>query len=379
MIPVNKNLITIMLIGVLISCQNSNKESNSIKELKNEKETLIRQIDSLGKRLSSVESKISKFSSVDQLTNVTAIQLEEKEFRHYLEVQGIIKADQSVEIYPERNGTVKKIYVSEGDKVSKGQTLLKIDSSVIEASIAELKTQLDLAVTTFNRQERLWRKKIGSEIEFLNAKAKKEGLENSLKSLKAQADKLQISSPFDGKVDEIFLKQGGVANPMVKAVRIINLDKVHVEIEVTESYLEYIKVGSNVELFFPSVNKNLSAKVNQIGNYINPENRSFKVRVDIENKDNTLKANLLADVKINDFEKIGIVIPNDLIQKDGSGKLFVYTLNKNSGSYIVEKTVIHQERSYNNESLISKGLTVSSILVDKGSRLVSVGEKVLIK
>ena len=379
MIPVNKNLITIMLIGVLISCQNSNKESNSIKELKNEKETLIRQIDSLGKRLSSVESKISKFSSVDQLTNVTAIQLEEKEFRHYLEVQGIIKADQSVEIYPERNGTVKKIYVSEGDKVSKGQTLLKIDSSVIEASIAELKTQLDLAVTTFNRQERLWRKKIGSEIEFLNAKAKKEGLENSLKSLKAQADKLQISSPFDGKVDEIFLKQGGVANPMVKAVRIINLDKVHVEIEVTESYLEYIKVGSNVELFFPSVNKNLSAKVNQIGNYINPENRSFKVRVDIENKDNTLKANLLADVKINDFEKTGIVIPNALIQKDGSGKLFVYTLNKNSGSYIVEKTVIHQERSYNNESLISKGLTVSSILVDKGSRLVSVGEKVLIK
>ena len=379
MIPVNKNLITIILIGVLISCQNSNKESNSVKELKNEKETLIRQIDSLGKRLSSVESKISKFSSVDQLTNVTAIQLEEKEFRHYLEVQGIIKADQSVEIYPERNGTVKKIYVSEGDKVSKGQTLLKIDSSVIEASIAELKTQLDLAVTTFNRQERLWRKKIGSEIEFLNAKAKKEGLENSLKSLKAQADKLQISSPFDGKVDEIFLKQGGVANPMVKAIRIINLDKVHVEIEVTESYLEYIKVGSIVELFFPSVNKNLSAKVNQIGNYINPENRSFKVRVDIENKDNTLKANLLADVKINDFEKTGIVIPNDLIQKDGSGKLFVYTLNKNSGSYIVEKTVIHQERSYNNESLISKGLTVGSILVDKGSRLVSVGEKVLIK
>ena len=243
MIPVNKNLITIMLIGVLISCQNSNKESNSIKELKNEKETLIRQIDSLGKRLSSVESKISKFSSVDQLTNVTAIHLEEKEFRHYLEVQGIIKAAQSVEIYPERNGTVKKIYVNEGDKVFKGQTLLKIDSSIIEASIAELKTQLDLAITTFNRQERLWEEKIGSEIEFLNAKAKKEGLENSLKSLKAQADKLQISSPFDGKVDEIFLKQGGVANPMVKAVRIINLDKVHVEIEVTESYLEYIKVG----------------------------------------------------------------------------------------------------------------------------------------
>ena len=379
MIPVNKNLITTMLIGVLISCQNSNKESNSIKQLKNEKETLIRQIDSLGKRLASVESKISKFSSVDQLTNVTAIQLEEKEFRHYLEVQGIIKADQSVEIYPERNGTVKKIYVSGGDKVSKGQTLLKIDSSVIEASIAELKTQLDLAVTTFNRQERLWGEKIGSEIEFLNAKAKKEGLESSLKNLKAQANKLQISSPFEGKVDEIFLKQGGFANPMVKAIRIINLDKVHVEIEVTESYLEYIKVGSNVELFFPSVNKKLSAKVNQIGNYINPENRSFKVRVDVENKDNTLKANLLADVKINDFEKIGIVIPNDLIQKDGSGKLFVYTLNKNSGSYIVEKTVILQERSYNNESLISSGLEVGSILIDKGSRLVSVGEKVLIK
>mgnify|MGYP001244072835 FL=1 len=379
MIPVNKNLITTMLIGVLISCQNSNKESNSIKQLKNEKETLIRQIDSLGKRLASVESKISKFSSVDQLTNVTAIQLEEKEFRHYLEVQGIIKADQSVEIYPERNGTVKKIYVREGDKVSKGQTLLKIDSSVIEASVAELKTQLDLAVTTFNRQERLWGEKIGSEIEFLNAKAKKEGLESSLKNLKAQANKLQISSPFEGKVDEIFLKQGGFANPMVKAIRIINLDKVHVEIEVTESYLEYIKVGSNVELFFPSVNKKLSAKVNQIGNYINPENRSFKVRVDVENKDNTLKANLLADVKINDFEKIGIVIPNDLIQKDGSGKLFVYTLNKNSGSYIVEKTVILQERSYNNESLISSGLEVGSILIDKGSRLVSVGEKVLIK
>jgi RND family efflux transporter MFP subunit len=233
-----------------------------------------------------------------------------------LRFKGTVEAEQSVELYPERSGTITSIFVKEGQQVSKGQNLAQIDSSIIESSITELQTQLDLARTTFERQKRLWDQNIGSELQFLQAKAKKEGLENNLNSLREQAKKLKVTAPFSGIIDEIFIKEGGLAAPQLPAVRLINLSKVHVESDVTESYLKTVSKNTEVELFFPSIGKKIKAKIDQVGNFINPNNRSFKVRMNINNSNNELKANLLANVRINDFQNSGIVIPTKLIQKD---------------------------------------------------------------
>ena len=371
---------TYALIGIslMLCCGKTSKQSASLLELNSNKRDLIQQIDSLSSLLKSVELNISKLDTNKRLTRVTALKSEEKMFQHFIEVQGSVEADQSVELYPESSGNITKIFVREGQSISKGRPLVQIDNSILESSKVELQTQLDLAATTFERQKRLWNQNIGSEIQYLQAKAKKEGLENSLESLKSQAKKLKITAPFSGTVDEVFAKTGGLANPMFPALRLINLDQIHVESEVTETYLKYIKKGTEVELYFPSIDKKINTKVDQVGNYINPNNRSFKVRMNVNNTDGTLKANLLADVKISDFKEVGIVIPSNLIQKDRMNKPFVYTLVKDDKFFRVKKSYILEQMSYENESFISEGLEADALIVDKGSRLVKGDETVIL-
>ena len=372
-----KYLIFLSLV-LITSCGEAKKESVNLLKLKTEKNSLIKQIDSLSEILNSVELNISKLDTNKRLSSVTVFNAKEKLFQHFIEVQGTVEADQSVELYPENSGSITNIYVKEGQKVYKGQTLIQIDNSVLKSSIVELETQFELAKTTFERQKRLWDQNIGSEIQFLQAKAQKEGLENSLESLKAQEKKLKISAPFSGTIDEMFAKIGGLAAPMIPAVRLVNLNQIHVESEVTETYLKYIRKGTQVELFFPSIGKNISANVSQVGNYINPNNRSFKVRVDINNQNNELKANLLADIKINDFKEIGIVIPAKLIQKDREGKQYVYTVIKEKGNYLSKKNYIKAGMTYETDAFIIEGIQIDDLIVDKGARLIKANEMVIL-
>lgn len=373
-----KKYLIFLSLMLISSCGEAKKESVNLLKLKTEKNSLIRQIDSLSEILNSVELNISKLDTNKRLPSVTVFNAKEKLFQHFIEVQGTVEADQSVELYPENSGSITNIYVKEGQKVYKGQTLIQIDNSVLKSSIVELETQFELAKTTFERQKRLWDQNIGSEIQFLQAKAQKEGLENSLESLKAQENKLKISAPFSGTIDEMFAKIGGLAAPMIPAVRLVNLNQIHVESEVTETYLKYIRKGTQVELFFPSIGKNISANVSQVGNYINPNNRSFKVRVDINNQNNELKANLLADIKINDFKKMGIVIPAKLIQKDREGKQYVYTVIKEKGNYLSKKNYIKAGMTYETDAFIIEGIQIDDLIVDKGARLIKANEMVIL-
>jgi len=371
---VMKNIVLFSFFAIFFACGNTNKEPASLTKLKAKKSDLISQIDSLSLVLKSVDGEISKLDTLKRFTPVTAFETKTKIFNHFIEVQGNVEADQSVELYPESGGNIIKIYVKEGQKVAKGTVLAQIDNSIIESSIVELQTQLDLATTTFERQQRLWNQNIGSEMQFLQAKAKKEGLENSLKSINAQAKKLKIVAPFSGTIDEIFGKIGGLAVPQMPVLRLVNLNKIHVESEVTETYLKSIKKGTEVELNFPSLGKTITSKVTQVGNFINPNNRSFKVRIDLNNANNDIKANLLADVKIKDFQANGIVLPTTILQKDRLGKIFVFTLKKEGEVYTTQKTYVNVQMSYNNQSFISQGLAKNTLVVDKGSRLIKADE-----
>lgn len=373
-----KNIFVLLSLSLIFSCNKGSKQSKSLMELNSEKARLITQMDSLSNMLNAVEHQISKLDTTKRLTSVTAIKAKVKPFKHFIELQGVVKADQSVELYPERSGAVTSIYVKEGQSVVKGQILVQIDNSILENNRAELLTQLELAKTTFERQQRLWNQNIGSEIQFLQAKAKKDGLENSLNSLNAQAEKLKIIAPFSGIIDEIFIKIGGLASTQMPAVRLVNLNKIHVECEVTETYLNTIKKDTDVNLTFPSIGKERASKIAQVGNFINPNNRSFKVRINLNNPDNELKANMLADVKINDFKNTGVVIPSALLQKDRDAKTFVFVLIKDDNSYKVKKTYINERSAYNNLSFISEGLTPNTLIVDKGSRLIKAGENVML-
>jgi len=366
-----------IISALTISCGSETGDS-SLKELNNKKSTLEAKIDSLHEELVTVEKEISILDTNIKLQIITSLPVKNGIFKHYIEIQGVVQADKNIEIRPELGGTVQSIFVKEGQKVKKGQTLIQLDDTEIKNTIDVLKTQLNLAKTTFERQDRLWQQKIGSEMQYLQAKAQKESLENNLVTLKTQARKMRIMAPFSGIVDEIFPKNGELTSPQLPVIRLINLDHVYVEADITETYLPVIKIGTEVLLNFSSINKKVEAKIALIGNYINPNNRSFKTRINISNKDNTIKPNLLADLKILDFEVEGIIIPSALVQQDQKGNNYVFTIKIIDNKNTIFKTPITVDKEYNHEVFVSKGLTKTDKLVNAGARIVKKGDVVRI-
>ena len=371
-----KPIFSLFILLLVLSCNTTAKDSQSLIDLKAKKGVLIEKMDRIGSELKDVEIAISKLDTLKKLVTVTSYKAKVKDFNHYIEVQGIVKADQTIELHAEMGGVITDILVKEGQNVSKGQVLATLGSDVIDNSVLQLETQLALATTTYERQARLWEQNIGSEIQFLQAKAQKEGLENSMKSMKAQARKMKIIAPFSGIIDQVFAKTGELASPQMPFLRLVNLSKVYVESEITESYLKSIKKGTTVLLDFSSIGQTTEATISQVGNFINPNNRSFKTRIDLKNANNDLKANLLADIKINDFKANGIVIPSRLVQKDRNDKTFVYTIEPKGDHHKVVKTYVIEAMNYSDSSFISEGLLPSSVLVDKGARLVNSEEDV---
>jgi len=372
--PSMKSIFFIGLLSLGMSCNTAATEPKSLTDLKIKKTALLDQLNEISNELKSVESAISTLDTLKRLMTVTSFKAEEKEFNHYIEVQGIVKADKTIGLRAEMGGTITAILIKQGQRVSKGQILATLESSVIDNSVLQLTTQLNLATTTYERQARLWDQKIGSEIQFLQSKAQKEGLENSLNSLKAQAYKMKIIAPFSGIIDQVFAKTGELISPQTPFLRLVNLDNVYIESEITETYLKAITKGTKALVHFNSINTTIEASITQVGNFINPNNRSFKTRIDIKNTNNDLKANLLANIKINDFNASGIVIPSKFIQQDRNGNTFVYVLEAEENSLKVVKTYVKEANSYNNFSYISEGLDSKSNLVGKGARLVENGE-----
>lgn len=376
-----KNL-RIFIIATLIlgACNSTDKKSdNSSENLQVKKEQITKQLDSLTAELKLVEEQLISQTETSDLQIVTVIKAPSKNFKHFVEVYGNVKAEKNVEIRPEMSGTITQIFVKEGQSVSKGQVLMQLDASSFNTSIDELKTRLELATTAFDRQERLWKQQIGSEMQFLQAKNEKESLEKSIKSLQVQAQKMRITAPFDGVIDYIFPKVGELASSSYPVIRLVNLNSLYLEADVTESHLVDVKKGTPVQIIFSAINKEMTSKITSVGNFINPENRSFKVRIDLPSVEKTLKPNLFANININNFESNGIVLPLQVIQKDKEGNNYVYIAVTENNKTTVLKKIITIISTYNNEVLIGGELQENELVIDKGSRTVNEGNLIAIK
>ncbi|PID67545.1 MAG: efflux transporter periplasmic adaptor subunit [Flavobacteriia bacterium] len=377
-----KIILSIILISVLIACkkdQKSNDVSSDLSQLKQEKAVLTKQLDSLGLRMKAIDDAIAQLQTTKNHQKVTVFDVKDTVFKHYISIQGKVSSDQNLVLTPEMGGAITGILVREGQRVSAGQHLVQFDNQTIVNKINELKVQLALATTTFERQERLWSQQIGSEMQYLQAKSQKEALENALKSLNSQLEKLTLKAPYSGVIDEVFAKKGEMAGSSTPILRLVNLSKMYVESEVPETYLTAIKRRTPVIINFNAIGKEVHAKINEVGSYINPENRSFKIKVNLNNRDRDLKPNLLADLKINDFSTEGIVLPKQIIQMDQEGQAYVFKVVNNDGKTSVEKTLLELGEEYNNNVLVTSGLTVGNTLVAEGGRFLKDHDQISIQ
>ncbi len=373
------NRILFFSIAILLAVSCKQEEKADLNSLKAKREALRQRIAGIEDSIAVLDQQIEKLDTNKRYTLITTVPVEEKTFQHFFEVQGVIEADKNVTLYPEMGGVVRSILVKEGQKVNKGQVLIDFDTELIRLQIKEVETNLELAQTAYDRQKRLWDKKIGSEMQYLQAKNQKETLEASLSTLKAQLRKNQITAPFSGIIDEIWPKLGELTSPQTRAIRLVNLDKVYLKADVSEAYLGKIDVGTDVEVYFPAFDTTAIAKVAMIGNYINPNNRTFQIQVNLENTQNHIKPNLMAYLRVKDFEQENaVVVPERLIQENPTGGKFLFVASDSKGVVKVSRIDVEVGQTYKSQTMVSQGLSANAVLVDKGARSIKDNQEVRI-
>ena len=374
---------------ILVSCGEKKQPTldeviatQDLTKIRTKKTELDKQSQEISEKIKLLIAEIDKLDTLKRVPLVTAIEAKQEVFNHYLELQGDVKTKQNVLIYPEMPGTLEKVYVTRGQNVSKGQVLATIDDGGIAQQVAQLEATTALAKTTFERQKSLWEQKIGSEIQFLQTKTNYEAQKNSLAQIKKQLGKSTILAPFSGVIDDVIKEQGTVVAPGMgsEIFRIVNLNNMYIETAVPEKYISNVTKGKNVEVFLPMLSKTVNTKVRETGNFINPANRTFMIEIEILNSDKSIKPNLTAKLKINDYTSLkAILIPQSIISENAEGQQYVYIitdLNGNKG--IAKQTVVKTGKTQGDVIEILEGISEGDMLIQAGARSVKNGQEVKI-
>lgn len=372
-------LVLTAIVFIAISCgsKENNQTIDQLIDAKNSKELQAKK-SLIQADLAKIEAALATLNGKKEEALVSVMTIKDTLFNHYLDIQGSVNTKENMLIQPEIPGTLISLNVKAGQRVGKGQILGRVDDGGSSQQVASLETQYQLAKTTFERQKNLWNQKIGSEIQYLQAQTQMLSLQRSVAQAKAMLAKTVIRAPFSGTIDEVFVERGQVVSAGPQGLmRIVNLNNMYVSTTIPESYIGKLKVGTQVDVFLTSLNKNYKGKVRQVGNFINPNNRSFGVEVSVPNPENLLRPNQVAKLKVIDYtSKNAIVVPTNVIQEDGKGEKFVFVANDIKGkTATAKKVIVTLGKSSDNVTEITNGLSVDDVIVTEGVNAISEGMK----
>ncbi len=371
-----KKVVLIATSLLLIACGEKSTDDlikdKNITELKNRKATIQAELEKIDAAL------VNGNKTPESEALVSVVTIKDTVFNHYLEVQGNVNTKENILVQPEFSGTLTTLNVKAGQRVAKGQILGKVDDAGMSQQLASIENQYALAKTTFERQKNLWDKKIGSEIQFLQAQAQMISAQKSVAQMRAQVAKTVIRAPFSGTIDEVFVERGQVVAPSPQGLmRIVNLSNMYVSTTVPETYIGKLKPGTEVDVFLTSLGKTYKGKVRQVANFINPSNRSFGIEVSVPNPDNLLRPNQVAKLKIIDYTtNNAIVVPTNVVQEDGEHNKFVFiATNVNGKSGVAKKVLVKVGKSSNNVTEILSGLAANDVIITEGVNNIADGMK----
>lgn len=385
-----KKLLFLAIPLGLLSCGGDNQsvsgliENGDVEALRAKKNEIVNQQKALESQLTQLDSAISLYGTAEKLPLVNTITVKPELFKHYLELQGGVSTKQNVLIYPEMSGTLQRVYVKEGQRVNKGQLLATIDDGGMGSQLSQLKTQTELAKTTFERRERLWEQQIGSEIEYLSAKAEYEARLDAVRQAESQLGKSSIRAPFTGIIDNVIKDQGTVVSPGPgsEIFRIVNLSDMYIEVDVPETYIGSISKGKEALVYFPVLGDSIETQIRETGNFINPANRSFSAEIPVPNKDGQIKPNLTAKVNLNDYtSEHAILLPSSIISENAEGDQYVYVAEEpnSDNEAVVKRTFITIGKTQGPSVEVLSGLESGNKVVKEGARSVKDGQKVKIQ
>ncbi|MCT4630310.1 efflux RND transporter periplasmic adaptor subunit [Winogradskyella sp.] len=382
-----KKIVSLFIITLILASCGGEKETSvediiatgDLKQIKEKKSALEAKQTLLSDQLQLLNDEIEALDTNKKLSQITTFKATQKEFDHYLELQGNVSTKQNIVINPEFSGVLTNVYVKEGQRVNKGQQLAKIDDGGLSQQLAQLEIQTNLAKTTYERQQRLWNQKIGSEMQYLQAKSNYEAQQEVVNNMKSQIAKTIVRAPFSGTIDDVITDQGTVVSQgQTQLFRIVNLKDMYIETDVPETYITSITKGKKVIVDFPVLGKSYNATVRQAGNFINAVNRTFKIEVAVPNKDKNIKPNLTAKLKINDYSsEKAFLIPQSIISENAKGEQYIYVVNDIADNIGTTKRIIVKTGKAQDDIIeVIEGLESNMEIVEEGARSVKEGQQV---
>ena len=384
-----KTIYTVLIATVLfISCGEKKEPTideiiatNDISKIKAKKAAIEKVQQGFSDQLKKLNEKIDALDTNKKVPLITTFKAKEEIFTHYLELQGNVETKQNLLIYPEMPGILEKVYVKDGQSVKKGEILAKIKDGGMSQQLSQLETQVALAKTVYERQKRLWDQKIGSEMQYLQSKTSYLAQQKSVEQIKSQLEKTTIIAPFDGVIDTVFKEEGTVVAPGqgAEVFRIINLSNMYISTEVPERYIASITKNKKVKVEFPVLAETETSSIRQVGSFINPNNRSFKVEIPVSNKSGNVKPNLTARLHINDYtNNKAILIPQSIISENAQGEQFIYVVeNKNASKEgVAKKVIIKTGKTQGDIIEVLANISVGTEIIKEGARSVNNGQAV---
>jgi RND family efflux transporter MFP subunit len=285
-----------------------------------------------------------------------------------------------ISIYPEFSGMINEIFITSGENVDEGQILATIDDGGLKQQLSQLQITYNLAKTTYERQERLWNQKIGSEIKYLESKSMFEAQSEAIEQLNKQLSKTVIRAPFSGTVDNVIVKKGEVVYPgRSNLMLLVNMQEMYVESKVPENYINSITKDKDVIIEAPVLNMILKSKISLVANYINPLNRTYRIEAKIPDNDYKIKPNLNVKIRVNDYtNENAILILLNHINIDSNNDEYVYKIIKKDGKNYASKTIIETGRNNGDFIEVLKGVNISDEIVSEGARKITNNSEVKI-
>jgi len=378
--------IFIIVSSLIFSCESENKSvseviaSNNIELIKLKREEINNKQQEIYKKLNLIDLKLNELENNSKNPIVSTSRIIKQDFNHYVELQGDVKSEKILSIYPEFSGIINEIFVKSGESVDKGQILATIDDGGLKQQLSQLQITYNLAKTTYERQERLWGQKIGSEIQYLESKSMFEAQSKAIEQLTKQLNKTIIKAPFSGIIDNVIVKKGEVVYPgRSNLMLLVNMQEMYVESKVPENYINSITKGKDVVIEAPMLNIALKSKIRLVANYINPLNRTYRIEAEIPKNNYKIKPNLNVKLKVNDYtSEDAILIMLNHINIDSNNDEYVYKIINKDGKNYALKTIIETGKNNGNFIEVLKGLTENDEIVSEGARKITNNSEVKI-
>jgi len=378
--------ILIIVSSLIFSCQSENKsvieviESNNIDLIKLKREEINNKQQKIYEELNLIDLKLDELENNSKYPIVSTTKIIEQKFKHYVELQGDVKSDKVISIYPEFSGIINEIFIKSGENVGEGQILATIDDGGLKQQLSQLQITYNLAKTTYERQERLWNQKIGSEIQYLESKSMFEAQSEAIEQLNKQLSKTVIRAPFSGTVDNVIVKKGEVVYPgRSNLMLLVNMQEMYVESKVPENYINSITKGKDVVIEAPVLDMILKSKISLVANYINPLNRTYRIEAEIPDNNYKIKPNLNVKIRVNDYtNENAILILLNHINIDSNNDEYVYKIIKKDGKNYASKTIIETGRNNGDFIEVLKGVSIGDEIVSEGARKITNNSEVKI-